>query len=62
MIKKIITNDYVYDGNDKDFLSDTYTRHYKIKTYFLGILIWNREMVENVKRNEKEINKSKIGF
>ena len=41
MIKKIIINDYVYDGNDKDFLSDTYTRHYTIKTYFLGILIWD---------------------
>jgi len=62
MIKKIITNDYVYDGNDKDFLFDTYTRHYTIKTYFLGILIWDRKMDEKVRRLEKEIGKSKIGF
>ena len=34
MIKKIITNDYVYDGNEKDFLTDTYTRNYRIKVYF----------------------------
>ena len=62
MIKKIITNDYIYDGNEKDFLSDTYTRNYRIKIYFLGILISDRLLLENVKRTEKEINKSKIGF
>ena len=57
MIKKIITNNYVYDGNEKDFLTDTYTRDYRIKVYFLGILISDRVILESVKRVEKEISK-----
>ena len=32
MIKKIITNDYIYDGNDKDFLSDTDNRMEEVQT------------------------------
>jgi len=62
MIKKIITNDYMYDGIDKDILSDTYTRHYTIKTYFLGILVWDRDLVENVKKVKSDGTKPKIGF
>lgn len=63
LIKKIITNDFMYDGTEKDFIQDTYTRVYRIKTYFLGLLLQNRVLTENLKRKGKEeTKKNKIGF
>ena len=63
LIKKIITNDFMYDGTEKDFIQDTYTRVYRIKTYFLGLLLQDRVLTENLKRKEKEeTKKGKIGF
>lgn len=63
LIKKIITNDFIYDGTEKDFIQDTYTRVYRIKIYFLGLLLQDRVLTENLKRKEKEeTKKGKIGF
>ena len=57
LIKKIITNDFMYDGTEKDFIQDTYTRVYRIKIYFLGLLLQDRVLTENLKRKEKEETK-----
>lgn len=63
LIKKIITNDFMYDGTEKDFIQDTYTRVYRIKIYFLGLLLQDRVLTKNLKRKEKEeTKKGKIGF
>jgi hypothetical protein len=60
MIKKVITNNYIYKNNKPEFVNDTYERYYEIKIYFLWILIYKRELFEIIDReDEKGTN---IGF
>ena len=60
MIRKTIINKYTYkgDGSDKD--DDSFVCSYSARIYFLGVLIWVKEINEDITRDN--IAKRKVGY
>lgn len=61
ILRREITNDYVYGGESATMSEDTYNRVYIIKLYLLGILIKSHTLKKEVKKADK-VSKKQIGF
>jgi hypothetical protein len=60
MIKKLITNTYNYKGDGSDKNDDSFICHYEVKIYFMGILLWVKELNEDITR--ENVIEKKVGY
>ena len=58
--KKIIKNNYIYQGENKDLSNDGYKRDYTVNHYLFGIKIKEHRLHEFVKITTDE--KNNLGF
>ena len=60
MIKKLITNTYNYKGDGSDKNDDSFISRYVVKIYFMGILLWVKELNEDITR--ENVIEKKVGY